>query len=109
MVGNPSQKVAFNPDRAVFLAEMLKAIAHPLRLRIIGLLCLGDRTVSDMITALDAAQATVSQQLRILRMAGLVDVARTGGFATYRIAEPRLHELVRCIEGCHRGPGQTPN
>jgi len=101
--------VARNSERALVLAEMLKAIAHPMRLRIVALLCEQERTVTGLIEALDAAQATVSQQLRILRMAGLVDVSRTGGFANYRIAEPRLHDLIQCIDGCQRGKGPRPN
>jgi len=104
-MGKAHGQVAESSGRAVVLAEMLKAIAHPLRLRIIAQLCRRDLTVTALIDALDAPQATVSQQLRVLRMAGLVDVSRAGGFATYRIAEPHLHDLIRCIEGCQRGSG----
>jgi ArsR family transcriptional regulator len=91
---------AIPADRAVRLAEMLRAVAHPLRLRIIALLCREETNVGELATRLAAAQAIVSQQLRILRMSRLVDVTRGGGEARYRLAEPHLRDLIRCMESC---------
>lgn len=87
-------------EHAEHLAEVLKAVAHPLRLRIVALLGQGDAHVGDIAARLDAPQALISQQLRILRMNRLVEADRHGGFATYRLLEPRLRELVRCMERC---------
>ncbi|MFZ5860779.1 MAG: hypothetical protein ACOYVH_08585 [Spirochaetota bacterium] len=42
----------------------------------------------------------MSQQLRILRMADLVQYRRVKGFATYSIKQPRLADLIHCLEGC---------
>jgi DNA-binding transcriptional ArsR family regulator len=86
--------------RARHLAEILKALAHPLRLRIVAILCKGDQHVNGLAGVLGVKQAIVSQQLRILRMRGLVGVSRRDGYAYYRLAEPRLMDLVRCMEGC---------
>jgi len=91
-----------DPDRAAHLADVLKAVAHPLRLRIVALLCAGEQHVSGLVEALGAAQPLVSQQLRILRSQGLVEATREDGFAFYRLAEPALRELVCCMEKCHR-------
>jgi DNA-binding transcriptional ArsR family regulator len=91
-----------NRDRAAVLAEMLKAIAHPLRLSLLALLRDGERTVSDMARELETPQAVVSQQLRILRMAGLVSADRRDGFAHYSLSEPRVVDLLACMEGCER-------
>jgi hypothetical protein len=44
----------------------------------------------------------VSQELRILRMSGLVGAERSGGFASYSLAEPRLKELLKCLDKCPR-------
>jgi DNA-binding transcriptional ArsR family regulator len=92
-----------DPPRAAMLADVLKALAHPLRLRIVA--ALGARTwrVGDLATSLDVAPAILSQQLRLLRMSGLVTVERSGGGATYRLAEPHLRDLVACLDGCRRG------
>jgi DNA-binding transcriptional ArsR family regulator len=89
--------------RAAEIAEILKALSHPVRLQIIALLCEGEATVSALTDKLGVAQTVVSQQLRILRMSNLVEFKRVGGFAEYRIAEPRLAELIHCLEGCRSG------
>lgn len=89
-----------NPDHAGHCADILKALAHPLRLRIIALLCEGDENVSGLGRRLGARQASISQQLRILRLNGLVDAERADGFSIYRLAEPRLVDMVRCVERC---------
>jgi DNA-binding transcriptional ArsR family regulator len=92
--------IAIDRGKAEYIAEMLKAVAHPLRLRIIAILCEGPQHVNGLAERLEVSQAVVSQQLRILRMRRLVMVAREGGYATYRIAEPRLHQLVDCMDHC---------
>ncbi len=82
-------------------AEILKAIGHPMRLGIVALLVReGPMHVGSLAERLDAKQPIVSQQLRILRMRGLVDAIRENGHATYRIAEPHLEQMVDCMENC---------
>ena len=94
-------KITGDPARASYIAEVLKALAHPLRIRIVALLCQeGECHVNAIAERLGVKQAVLSQQLRILRMRKLVDVVRKNGFARYRIAEPQLRTLVRCMEGC---------
>ncbi len=94
------------PTRTVEeVAEVMKALGHPLRLRLVILLAEGDEHVGGLAERLGIAQAIASQQLRILRMSGLVAATRDGGFAVYRLREPRLHKLLRCM-GLH--PAQPP-
>ena len=88
--------------RAAHLADVLKALAHPTRLRIVAVLCEGHESVIGMAARLELKQAIVSQQLRILRMSGLVAATRKDGFSLYRLAEPRLRELIKCLDGCRR-------
>ncbi|MBI4820427.1 MAG: winged helix-turn-helix transcriptional regulator [Deltaproteobacteria bacterium] len=94
--------VADDPIKAEHAAEILKAVAHPLRLRIVALLCQEELHVNAIAERLDKSPAIISQQLRILRMNRLVEASREDGLATYRLAEPQLRDLVRCIAGCHR-------
>ena len=92
-------------DDAAFsehLAGILKSLAHPLRLRIVAALAEGSVNVGDLARRLDIAQAIVSQQLRILRAESLVESERSGGYALYSLAEPRLKELLKCLEKCPR-------
>ncbi|MFT3915509.1 MAG: metalloregulator ArsR/SmtB family transcription factor [Anaeromyxobacteraceae bacterium] len=89
-----------DPARAEHVATVLRAIAHPLRVRIVATLCRSELHVSALAEALDAPQAIVSQQLKILRAERLVEARREDGFAYYRIAEPALRDLVCCMEKC---------
>jgi DNA-binding transcriptional ArsR family regulator len=82
------------------VADILKAIAHPLRVRIIALLIAGPQHVNGLAERLDTKQAVISQQLRILRMRGLVTAERDGPYSHYSLAEPNLISLVRCMERC---------
>jgi ArsR family transcriptional regulator len=92
-----------SPDRYARAAELLKALGHPLRLRIIAALAAGDAHVSALAARLGTRQPIVSQQLRILRMKGLVGVVRRDGFAVYRLAEPDLRRIVEWADGLPPG------
>jgi ArsR family transcriptional regulator len=94
--------ISKDASRADHVAEVLKAVAHPLRLRIVASLCEGEAHVGALAEKLGASQAIVSQQLRILRSHGLVAATRGGGFARYRLVEQNLRGLVRCMENCDR-------
>jgi ArsR family transcriptional regulator len=95
-------RISSDAVRANHVADVLKAVAHPLRLRIVASLCEGEAHVGALAEKLDATQAIVSQQLRILRSHGLVAATRSGGFARYRLVEKNLRGLVRCMEHCDR-------
>ena len=99
---NVKASLADQPARAGVIAEVLKAVAHPVRLRLIALLTEQDSHVNAMAARLEIPQPIISQQLRILRMRGLVEVVRKNGFAVYHLAEPRLSHVVECMEQCHR-------
>jgi ArsR family transcriptional regulator len=101
-VSRTTPPISADADRAEHVAEVLKAVAHPLRLRIVASLCESEAHVGALAERLGASQAIVSQQLRILRSHGLVAATRSGGFARYRLVEKNLRGLVRCMEGCDR-------
>ena len=98
-VVGPQQRLHDDPARAVRVADVVKALSHPLRLRIISLLCEGETYVGALAQRLDCSQTLVSQQLRVLRMNQLVAVLRSDGRAYYRVAEPRLRDFIRCMDG----------
>ena len=93
-----SRPLRDDPARAAHTAEVLKAVAHPLRLRIIALLCEAEHNVNELADSLDVPQPIVSQQLRILRMRHLVDCTRQGGHSRYYLVEQHLKTLVSCME-----------
>lgn len=97
----PPDPAVFDDDAQVLrIVEILKAVAHPLRLRVVAALAQGPENVNGLAERLDSSQAVVSQQLRILRMSGLVDSTRERGFSIYRLTEPRLLDLLNCMESC---------
>jgi ArsR family transcriptional regulator len=83
------------------LATVAKALGHPVRVRILRMLARRDaRMCSHIVDELPLAQSTVSEHLRILRTAGLVQVNDTGPRAGYSIvpsALKRLKALLRAM------------
>lgn len=67
--------------------EVLKALAHPARLRILGMLASGELCVCQMTAVLGLAVSTVSAHLAELRRAGLVTETKSGRFVSYRLAD----------------------
>ena len=81
-------------------AEMLKALAHPVRLCIVkGLLQKGRCNVSFMQDCLDLPQSTVSQHLQKLKSAGIVAAERSGLEIHYTIASPKIAKLISAMFG----------
>lgn len=77
------------------IAEILKALAHPVRLCIVkGLIEKGQCNVSHMQSCLDTPQSTVSQHLQKLRTAGIIEGVRSGLEINYRVCDPRVKQLI---------------
>ena len=82
------------PDVAIYKAEFFKALGHPLRIRVLERLSAGERTVSELLEELGVEQSNLSQQLAVLRRAGLVDGRREGPKVVYALADPRIADLL---------------
>lgn len=89
-------------------ADVLKALGHPCRLQIVAILTGGEMHVSGLAERLCERQATVSQHLSILRLHSLVERSRANGFMMYRLAQPRLPELLKCVVRCHARGDESP-
>lgn len=80
------------------IAEILKIIAHPVRICIIkGLLENGECNVSHMQSCMDIPQSTVSQHLQKLRAAGIIEGRRNGLEIYYSIADERIRNIIEAI------------
>lgn len=97
-----SARLKFSDATAKHAARVMRAVAHPMRLRIIAMLCEREATVTELTSALRAPQAIVSQQLRGLRTRGLVKARRRWPYTYYSVAEANLRSLVCCIRNCRR-------
>jgi ArsR family transcriptional regulator len=87
--------------KAARAAAIVKALAHPLRLRMVALLCEGELGADDLAARLGISTATVARQLEPLVAQGLV-AAGPGRWTRYRVSEPVVHGLVACMDECSR-------
>ena len=78
-------------------AELLKALAHPTRLRILQVLAEEEACVCHLTAVTGQRQANISQHLTVLREAGLVQDRRDGVLVYYRLADPRLWEALALL------------
>lgn len=86
------------------IATMHEACGDPARLRLLNLLVAGELCVCDLVELTAQSQPFVSRHLARLRSAGLVDVARRGKFAYYRLlplAELAQRQLDAILDGVH--------
>jgi ArsR family transcriptional regulator len=75
-------------------AEFFKTLGHPARIRVLELLSTRDHTVSEMVREVGIEPANLSQQLSILRRAGLVTAHREGLTVSYALTTPQVAELL---------------
>ena len=81
------------------LVVRFKALAHPVRLQILDMLRSGEACVCHMETALGKRQAYISQQLMVLRDAGLVDTRKDGLQVFYCLADDFSAALLDAFFG----------
>src|SRR5213593_2669923 len=92
------------------LPDGLRAVAEPLRWRILALLGQEELCVCHLVEALDAPQSLISHHLRVLRDAGLVESERYRYWTYYRLrrgAVAELGEQLICLAGGARPSGTT--
>jgi DNA-binding transcriptional ArsR family regulator len=77
-----------------FKAEFFKALAHPIRIRILEILVRGERSVHELQEALGIDQPTVSQQLAVLRAKNIVEARKDGTAVWYTVRDVSIQELL---------------
>ena len=81
-------------DLQAFKATFFKALAHPVRIRILELLVRQERTVQELQQALQVEQPVVSQQLAVLRANNIVVGTKAGVTVTYALRDPLIGEML---------------
>ena len=90
-----------NPEQLEKAANMLKAIAHPVRIAIINQLENGKKlTVTEIHELLNIEQSTTSHHLGILKDKGVLASKRDGKNSYYFLKHENLTEIMRCISQC---------
>lgn len=75
-------------------AELFRTLGHPIRVRVLELLCEGERPVRDLLAQMEVEASALSQQLGVLRRAGIVRQRRAGGEVLYSLLADSIHELL---------------
>lgn len=77
-----------------FKADFFKALAHPLRIRILELLVDGKKSVNEIQSCLEKEGSAVSQQLSVLRAKNIVYGIKEGKKVYYSLSDPMIGELL---------------
>ncbi|MDE1953630.1 MAG: winged helix-turn-helix transcriptional regulator [Betaproteobacteria bacterium] len=81
----------------VSAAELFGVLATPLRLRIINAICDQEKSVGDIMEAVNSTQPNVSQHLKVLYQAGIVAKRRVGNQVYYRVQSEKAVQLCRTV------------
>lgn len=95
MAGNGSGEIS-SADTAPI--DLIKAIAHPLRYEILACVAKGELNVGDIEGATGITQPTLSQQLSVLRNAGLVSARREAKLVFYAIEAAALEQVCSAFK-----------
>lgn len=89
-----SKEAALSAPVSEVKAELFKALGHPARIRVLEVLSDGEHSVGDMQPLVGIESSHLSQQLGILRRAGLVTTRKEGASVIYSLADPLLADLL---------------
>jgi ArsR family transcriptional regulator len=98
---SPMVREPLDETAAVDLARMFKALADPVRLRLLSLIASfegGEACVCDLTGPFDVSQPTISHHLKVLREAGLVDSERRGTWVYYWVLPGALARLSSLLQ-----------
>ncbi|MGW6194578.1 ArsR/SmtB family transcription factor [Kribbella sp. NPDC055110] len=80
-------------------AEFFKTLGHPARIRVLELLSEREMAVSELLPEVRLEASNLSQQLAVLRRAGLVTARREGSQVYYALTSPQVAELLAVARG----------
>ena len=112
MSHNPIVDLIDKHEHIETAARALKAIAHPLRLKILCVLGDGEICVQDIVDAVGTSQSNISQHLAILRDKGVLQTRKDANRVYYRVGDQRTLQLIVLMRevfcGIPADSGRTP-
>ncbi len=78
-------------------SEVIKAMAHPVRLMVIELLKDGEKTFSELMEYFDIDKSTLSKHISVLKVAGIVSSQKSGAESVFRLQVPCVTEFFSCV------------
>ena len=94
MPSPPKPLTVANRPLSEVKAELFKALAHPARVRALEVLAGGERTVGELQPLVGIESSHLSQQLGVLRRAGLVATRKEGSSVVYALKDPLVSDLL---------------
>lgn len=79
------------------MAELFKGLADPTRLQIISLLLIEDLCMCEIVSALSAANSTISHHLKIMEKGGIIKGRREGKFTIYRLEKEKVALMIEFL------------
>ncbi len=79
-------------------AAVMKALAHPSRLKMVDALSRGEQCVCELTDLVGADMSTVSKHLTLLKRAGIVDCDKRGQQVYYRLRTPCVLNFFKCLD-----------
>jgi len=107
----PLAREPLPPAGAAELAPLFKALADPMRLRLLSLIAChdgGESCVCDLLEAFDVTAPSVSYHLKILREAGLISSERRGTWVYYRVNPAVLAQMSAVLAPGITGLARMP-
>jgi ArsR family transcriptional regulator len=86
-----------NNQEREMTADVLKALAHPVRLGAVEILAAGEKTCTELYEELGCSQSLMSQQLKILCRQGLVSIRKEGTQKYCALQNPDFLKLFDCM------------
>ena len=99
---SPLTREPLTADQAERISPLVKALADPVRLRLLSIVAShadGEACVCDLNDAFDLSQPTISHHLKLLHEAGLLDREKRGVWVYYRVNAPALGDLAALLGG----------
>lgn len=88
------------------VAECIKVMAHPVRLRMVDILAQGEFSVGEIAELCELPPHQACEHLRLLKGQGHLESERRGRMVYYRIVNPRLTKILELIQSCREMEGQ---
>ena len=93
-------KVTINGEMLQDSSEVLRALAHPLRMKIIAFIDKHNSiNVNRIYSSMKLEQSITSQHLKILRSCNILQAKRSGKFIHYSINYPKLNKIAKAVKG----------
>ncbi len=100
-MNTPTISITLDPERIKNAVDVLKSVAHPVRLVVVELLSKNDElSVGALQTQLHIEQSLLSHHLTLLRNKGIIECRREGKSVLYRLKERNLLLALECISNC---------